>query len=153
MKNKYIVILDNQDYFTTSPSHANIEVTPAMLWEILWHMICYSIASWMNPRLENYKVSFYTAKIKYLDARCGCTSLCECEAGTELGMMSEETVNAFYEESPEDRYMGGATLVVDKFGILHLNVYREYNPAPYESNPIFFTDLLRSVQMRMVKHD
>lgn len=141
-KLRYVVILNNQDDFTTTPTHASIEITPAQLWRIIWHFITWRIAAWLNKQLFHYQVEFFDVPIDWLDAKCGCVGDCNCGKETPLSMMNPHEIEEWYKESADADDVSGTLLSIEGWGMLKLITFREYNPSPFTSETMYFKDLL-----------
>lgn len=142
VKFRYVVIVNNQDDYTTAPTHASIEITSSVLRRILWHIITWRIASWLNKDLLNYELEFFDVSIDWLDAKCGCIGDCNCGQETPLDMMSTQAVEDYFTESADADYINGTLLSIEGWGAMKLITTREYNPSPFTSETMYFMDLL-----------
>jgi hypothetical protein len=141
-KFRYVVVLNNQDDFTTTPAHASIEITSSLLRRIVWHFITWRIASWLNKDLLNYELEFFDVSTDWLDAKCGCTGDCNCGKETPLGMMDSRLVEEWYDESADADYINGTLLAIEGLGLMKLITFQKYNPSPFTSEMMYFKNLL-----------
>jgi hypothetical protein len=142
LKFRYVVILNNQDDYTTTPTHASIEITSSLLRRILWHIITWRMSAWLDRKLLNYQVEFFDVSIDWLDAQCGCVGDCNCGKKTPLGMMDLQAVEDYFTESADADYIGGTLLSIEGLGLMKLIAFQKYNPSPFTSETMCFKDML-----------
>jgi hypothetical protein len=144
----YVTILTNCDEWTTTPTHVAFEVTPSLLLRLFWDMFTWKIASALNSNLHQYETFLFGLDNCWLDAKCGCSGspdnlFCSCESETPLGMMTIGQMDTWYEQNFEDGdHMETPHLVVERWGVFHLKVWRDYCPSQYDSREFGFRELL-----------
>jgi hypothetical protein len=139
---RYVVILNNQDDYTTTPTRASVLITLPLLWRILRHILTWRIAAWLNKDLLNYELGFFDVSIDWLDAKCGCVGDCNCGRETPLGILGPQVVEERYEESSESDYIGGTTISIEGLWEMKLITFQKHNPSPYTSEMLYFKDML-----------
>jgi len=147
-KNVFVTILTNCDEWTTKPTHVAFVVIPSLLFRLFWDMFTWKIANVLNRNLHQYETFLFGLEKYWLDAKCGCSGspdnlFCSCETETPLGMMTLGQMDTWYEENSEDGdHMETPHLVVERWGVFRLKVWREYCPSQYDSREFGFRELL-----------
>lgn len=146
--NMYVTILTNCDEWITNPTHVAFEVTPFLLLRLFWDMFTWKIANALNSNLHQYETFLFWLDNYWLDAKCGCSGspdnlFCSCESETPLGMMTIGQMDTWYEQNFEDGdHMETPHLVVERWGVFRLKVWRNYCPSQYDSREFGFRELL-----------
>lgn len=149
----FVTVLTNCDEWTTHPTHVGIVITVGFLFRLYWDMLTYAIASMLNKNLHQYETTLASFSIQtgslvyWLDAKCGCSNtcdgdLCQCEAETPLGLMTEDEMESRYNDNfDEGDHMESPRLVVTRWGAFRLKVWREYCPSQYDSHEFEFEEI------------